>query len=118
MASLSTKTGNPSRSPRTLRSGTSASGTLTDDLAVPLSKSTTDGTPTPIALIPSVPISSMSAQISAISASASVASVRLIPWCSSVPSSSTATAIFVPPTSTPMYLSLIWLKQGGGASRP
>ena len=47
VASLSTNTGTPSRSPSTSRSGTSASGMLTEETTRPVSKSTTEGTPIP-----------------------------------------------------------------------
>ena len=49
VASLSTNTGTPRRSPRTWRSGTSVNGMLTDDTTRPVSNSTTEGTPIPTA---------------------------------------------------------------------
>ena len=48
-ASLSTNTGSPSRSVSSSRSGTSSSGMFTLERIRPVSKSTTDGTPTPTA---------------------------------------------------------------------
>ena len=43
------RTGTPSRSPSTWRSGTSTSGMFTEQTTRPVSNSTTEGTPTPIA---------------------------------------------------------------------
>ena len=57
VASLSTKVGMPRRSVRVWRSGTPWSGMFTDERAVPVAKSTTDGTPMPTAVAgPAAPI--------------------------------------------------------------
>ncbi len=66
VASLSTKVGIPRRSVRAWRSGTPWSGMFTDERAVPVAKSTTDGTPMPTAVAgPAAPITSISCSTSA-----------------------------------------------------
>ena len=100
VASLSTKVGMPRRSVRVWRSGTPWSGMFTDERAVPVAKSTTDGTPIPTAVAgPAAPMTETSCSTSA---SELDRSVGVISGSESRPSSSTATETLVPPTSTPI----------------
>src|SRR4051794_10559723 len=100
VASLSTNTGRFSRLRRIWRSGTFSSGMLTEDRAIPLAQSTTLGMPMPTASAGSCSsMASVSCSTSASADSSSVGRTRASP---SVPSSSAATATFVPPTSTPI----------------
>ncbi len=75
MASLSTKTGSPTRELSSSRTATSANGTLTDVFARPVANSTTEGIPTPTAATSSVRTRSMAPASSSSSASGSVESV-------------------------------------------
>ena len=66
VASLSTNVGMPSRSVSAWRSGTPWSGMFTDERAVPVAKSMTDGTPMPTAVAgPAAPIAATSWSTSA-----------------------------------------------------
>src|SRR3954468_16224876 len=100
VASLSTNVGMPRHSVSACRSGTPCSGMLTDDRAVPVAKSMTDGTPMPTAV--ARPWAWTACTSCSTSASELDRSVGVIWGSDSAPSSSTATETFVPPTSTPI----------------
>src|SRR3954447_18341214 len=93
----------PSRSRSRSRSGTPASGMFTLKRAVPVAKSTALGTATPTAL--AAPAARMAVTNCSRSSSSLSESVGQLPTSASPDPSRTATATFVPPTSTPMSRS-------------
>src|SRR3954467_6835947 len=107
----------PRRLRRILRSGTFSSGMFTDERAVPVAKSTTEGIPIPTASAGSTsPIASSSCSTRASGDDSSVGRRRGSP---NLPSSRTATTTFVPPTSTPTSLVTPGnLSQSARAYRP
>ena len=103
LASLSTYTGTPKRRDSSSRSGTPVSGTFTLDSTVPLAYSIWEGTPTPTATGGPVASITRRAVASRPSSRASVLSSTVgdCSRCSARPPTIAATAILVPPTSTP-----------------
>ena len=103
LASFSIAQGSPNRSPINVLSGTSVSGMFTEETAVPDAWSIVDGTPRPIASMPSSMRPSITAPIAATTTSSDdvgVATSRrevTLPDLSTIPA-----AILVPPRSTPM----------------
>src|SRR5690349_6016759 len=93
----------PRRSRSSARSGTPASGMLTLKRAVPVSKSTALGTAMPTAS--ALPAARMAVTNCWSSSSSLSQSVGQLPTSVICDPSSTATATFVPPTSTPMSRS-------------
>ncbi len=87
-----------------VRSGTPRSGMFTDVRAVPVSKSMTDGTPMPTAS--AGPAACTAVTSWSTSACAPSTRVRSMTGSDRRSPSSTATEIFVPPTSTPIRRSV------------
>ena len=100
-ASFSTQTGTPMRSVSSARSGMSCSGMFTLARILPVANSMIDGMPIPIARVsgPTEPLTATA--ICSTSASWDAWSVDTIRGSESLPRSRIATAILVPPTSTP-----------------
>src|SRR3954449_4292627 len=105
----------PRRSARSWRSGTPSSGMFTECRAVPEANSTTEGTPRPTAS--AVPAARMAPTSCSTSACVEDVSVWWSSGGPSVPPSSDATEIFVPPTSTPMTRRT-WLTGDDHSLRP
>src|SRR3954447_12172760 len=105
----------PRRSARSWRSGTPSTGMFTECRAVPEANSTTEGTPRPTAS--AVPAARMAPTSCSTSACVEDVSVWWSSGGPSVPPSSDATEIFVPPTSTPMTRRT-WLTGDDHSLRP